>query len=71
MLFQWEYMLCPIMLVWLLICAVKPKQPAMFGFQFQKDEEHHQKWIFFFTFAKASSGAVVPKPGGMGGEYPQ
>ena len=29
--FNGEYMLCPIMLVWLSICAVKSKQPAIFA----------------------------------------
>ena len=59
-------MLCPIMQVWLSICAVKSKEPAMF--QFQKDEKYHQKWIFFYV--RQASGAVVPKPGGDGGKYP-
>ena len=42
-------MLCPIMSVWLSICAVKSKQPALFQ-------------IFFYV--RQASGAVVPKPGG-------
>ena len=35
-------------------------------FQFQKDEEHHQKWIFFYV--RQASGAVVSKPGEDEGE---
>ena len=35
-------------------------------FQFQKDEEHHQKWIFFYI--RQASGAETR---GDGGDFPQ
>ena len=66
--FTGEYMLYPIMLVWLSICAVKSKQPAMFV-SIPKGWGASSKMDIFFMFAKP----VVQwyrNLGGMGGNIP-